>query len=327
MFSDYRHKQQELAREQQELARQQKELARLAALPRYHPTTTDIVGEFLEIVDGYSFTLMYRDIFEQQIYRFPTTSPSPYIIDGGANIGVSIVFFKQMYPNCQIVAFEPEDKLFDTLKRNIQRAGYGDIELIRRALWSSKTSLSFLNEGSDGGRIARNGDQKHKVVPTVRLRDYLDRPVDFLKIDIEGAETEVLADCADLLSNVDNLFVEYHSIASEPQTLDKLIATLTDAGFRLQIHQVSRTSPRPFMDTYLKWGMDMQLNIFATRPSVLDAADVNSPGTLIPRTNRYEKLGLLTPIVWFKALMHSYMAVAEGMIEGIQISPVVSGIF
>ncbi len=320
MLSHYRQKQQDYRQKQQELAR-------LESLPRYSPTTTDILGEPLEIIDGYSFVLMYRDIFEQQIYRFPTTNPSPYIIDGGANIGISISFFKQMYPNCQIVAFEPEVKVFDALERNIQRVGYGDVELIRRALWSSETSLSFLIEGSDGGRIARNGDQEHKVVRTVRLRDYLDRPVDFLKMDIEGAETEVLADCADLLGNVDNLFVEYHSIASEPQTLDKLITILTDAGFRLQIHQVSRTSTRPFMYTYLKWGMDMQLNIFAMRPSVLEVADMNAPGTLIPRANKYEKLGLLTPIVWLKALMHSYMAVAEGMIEGIQISPLVSGIF
>jgi hypothetical protein len=69
MFPDYRHKQQELAR--------------LESLPRYCPTTTDILAQPLEIIDGYSFVLMYRDIFEQQIYRFPTTNPSPYIIDGG----------------------------------------------------------------------------------------------------------------------------------------------------------------------------------------------------------------------------------------------------
>jgi hypothetical protein len=88
--------------------------------------------------------------------------------------------------------------------------------------------------------------------------------VDFLKIDIEGAETETLKDCADRLGNVENLFVEYHSFDGERQTLDTLIGILAGAGFRLHVHSPN-ASPQPFVHRDLNAGMDLQLNIFAFR--------------------------------------------------------------
>lgn len=182
----------------------------------------------------------------------------------GANIGLSVLYFKDLYPNSTIVAFEPDEEVFSVLQRNIERSGYQDVELFRRALWSAETSLSFMNEGADGGRIARGGDARGKIVQTARLRDYLDRRVDLLKIDIEGAETEVLKDCVDVLGNVDNLFVEYHSFVDGPQTLHEITDILAKAGFRLHIHPPV-TSPQPFIRRNVHLGMDMQLNIFAFR--------------------------------------------------------------
>jgi FkbM family methyltransferase len=42
---------------------------------------------------------------------------SPYIIDAGANIGLSIIYFKKKYPNSKIVAFEPDKLIFNILKK------------------------------------------------------------------------------------------------------------------------------------------------------------------------------------------------------------------
>jgi len=211
---------------------------------------------------------MYRDIFEQQSYRFRTNEQKPYIIDGGANVGLSVLYFKELYPRSQIVAFEPDDDIFSVLERNIERRGYENINLFGQALWSSETKLSFMSEGSYGGRISQADDPRDTVVQTVRLRNYLNRQVDFLKLDIEGAETEVLIDCADLLDGVENLFVEYHSFSKKPQTIHTVISILADAGFRLLITQPYGSydlSPQPFMERYVHEGMDLQLNIFAFR--------------------------------------------------------------
>lgn len=241
-----------------------RELAQLEGVPRYQPTTTRVLGQELEVVDSASFIFMYREIFEQEIYRFRARTEAPYIIDCGSNIGLSVLYFKKLYPACRIVAFEPDDRIFAVLQRNIRRSGHEDVELHCRALWTEETSLSFMSEGADGGRLATEGDSRDKMVRTVRLSDYLDGHVDFLKLDIEGAETEVLADCADKLSNVENLFVEYHSFANQPQTLHVLTGLLAEAGFRLHVHPQGM-SPRPFISRNVYGRMDMQLNIFAFR--------------------------------------------------------------
>jgi hypothetical protein len=114
-----------------------------------------------------------------------------------------------------------------------------------------------------------SGDDKDgplRKVQAVRLRPHLaGKPVDLLKIDIEGAETLVLKDCADLLSNVERLFVEYHSFGDRPQTLHEVLAILSDAGFRVYVSSAGSAQPFVRRESYL--GMDMQLNIFAMKPS------------------------------------------------------------
>ena len=207
---------------------------------------------------------MYTEIFEREIYRFRSKTEQPYIIDCGANIGLSVSYFKQHYPQARILAFEADETIFGVLSRNVARLGYQNVELVCRAVWNSETSLNFMNEGADGGRLSGPSDAKDNVVKTIRLRDYLQGPVDFLKLDIEGAETDVLEDCADVLGNVDCMFVEYHSFAERPQTLHKLTSILAAAGYRLHIHP-ENASPQPFLSREVYGGMDLQLNVFAFR--------------------------------------------------------------
>jgi FkbM family methyltransferase len=239
-------------------------LSKLRSLPRYQSGFTEILGKPIELVDSASFLWMYKEIFEQQIYRFETDSAEPYIIDGGSNIGLSVLYFKNLYPSSRIVAFEPDRKIFKVLEENLARYGYHDVELHCRALWTSEGSIGFYEEGADGGRLARGDSKTNSLVSTTRLRDYLDREVDFLKLDIEGAETDVLLDSADRLGKVRNLFVEYHSFEQQPQSFHILTRVLFDAGFRLHVHPPV-TSAQPFIKRDVNEGMDMQLNVFAFR--------------------------------------------------------------
>lgn len=238
---------------------------KLRKTPRYTQTSTNILGKEIQLVDTASFLFMYKEIFEQQIYKFKSKNTQPFIIDCGANIGLSVLYFKELYPQSKIVAFEPDIKVFNVLKSNVQRFGLSDVELINKAVWKSETTLEFMSEGADGGRVIQLEKDKEKYkISTVRLGEYLSKPVDFLKVDIEGAETEVIKDCQDLLVNVENLFVEYHSFGNEPQTLHIILNILSGAGFRLHIHQM-RPSPQPCYQLDIYSGMDMILNIFAFR--------------------------------------------------------------
>jgi hypothetical protein len=91
--------------------------------------------------------------------------------------------------------------------------------------------------------------------------------VDLLKLDIEGAETDVLLDCASILDRIDRIVVEYHSFVNEPQTLDRLLTLLSRAHFRTYVRSVNAEWPlQPFLDVPVYYGMDLQLYIYAFRP-------------------------------------------------------------
>lgn len=250
---------------QEEYRRKYFALKKLKSTPRYTPVTTNILGTEFSMIDSASFIFMYNEILENGMYKFKANSSTPLIIDAGANIGLSILYFKQLYPQSKIIAFEPDNKVFEVLKKNIAGFSLNNIELINKAVWSSETLLNFMSEGADAGRVVQHGEEKEiHQVPTIRLRDFLNEKVDFLKMDIEGAETEVIEDCQDLLTNIDNIFVEYHSFVNVPQTLGKLIDILSKANFRYYIEApVKCKHPLYERSSYLD--IDLQLNIFAYR--------------------------------------------------------------
>jgi len=82
-----------------------------------------------------------------------------------------------------------------------------------------------------------------------------------VKIDIEGAETEVLLTGELPLKRLRNVFVEFHSFQDKPQNLGKLLSLFESNGFRVHIHPVF-ISPIPFLGVKTSYGMDMQLNLF-----------------------------------------------------------------
>jgi len=249
------------------LKKQQQENARIQGLERYTPTTTTFLNKNLRITDNASFLFLKQELFEAQVYKFSCDSPEPFIIDCGANVGLSIIYFKEIFPNASIIAFEPDEKVFDVLKFNIDSFKLENVNLFQKACWSETTTLEFFSEGADGGRQAMKGDAIKRIekVETIRLKDYLIRKVDFLKIDIEGAELEVLKDAKENLNLVEKIFVEYHSFIGQEQCLPELLAILKDVGFRLHITAPGLTSIHPLVELNTYAGMDNQINIFGFR--------------------------------------------------------------
>ncbi|HET7601221.1 MAG TPA: FkbM family methyltransferase [Gemmatimonadales bacterium] len=241
-----------------------RELARLAALPRRAAAVTPLLGPPFGLVDGASFVWTYRDLFERELYAFRAATERPYIVDAGANIGLSVLYFKRLYPESEVVAFEPDPDIFAVLEANVRAHELRGVTLIQRAVWSSDTLLAFAPDGADGGRVGVPGPDTGRVVPAAALAPYLERRVDLLKLDVEGAETEVLRGCRERLANVERVYVEYHSSADAPQTLHCVLEILGSAGMRVQILpcEVAR---RPFLDPRPTAGFDLQVHVFGYR--------------------------------------------------------------
>lgn len=250
-----------------EYRRVQRILASARRQPRHTVGSTVVEGHPFEYVDGASFANGYEDIFIAEPYRFTATTDRPRIVDCGANIGLSVAFFKKIYPKSTIVAFEADPDIFRTLERNCKAAAWPGVTVMHRAVWDSDESeLTFLSRGGEVGRLSQDGDSEERGVPvkTCRLSPYLAEPVDLLKLDVEGAETVVLRECRHQLGNVRSIILESHSFAGREQEFSEHAATLASAGFRVHLH-VLQPAPQPLVNRPVRHGMDCQVNLFGFR--------------------------------------------------------------
>jgi FkbM family methyltransferase len=220
----------------------------------------------IKVPDCLSFIFQFKEIFVKEYYLFEPISKSPVIFDCGANIGISCIFFKKFFPNAKVKAFEADSSIAEILKNNLEKNSFQDVEVISKAVWIDNDGIEFGAEGSDSGSIYSN---KNKIiVPSVRLKDIIEqeKSIDFLKMDIEGAEIKVIEDCDGSLNRVNNIFIEYHSFINKEQELEKILKVLTENQFRYFIKSdVPRTSPFINKLSNITPSMDLQLNIFAYR--------------------------------------------------------------
>jgi len=217
----------------------------------------------LNYIRPYEVVKTYTEIFVEEIYRFETSHKKPVIFDCGANIGLSTIYFKTLYPNAIVQAFEPDTTLFEVLRKNIECNGLKDVELHQAAIWTQNTQLSFANKGSEGSHIDTSGKSAQQV-QAIQLSSILANldSIDLLKMDIEGAEYEVIKDCAMQLPKIKHLFLEYHGKVSETHKLNELLQIVENAGFKVYIKMAADQLHSPFYQKETGEAYDVQLNIF-----------------------------------------------------------------
>lgn len=199
-------------------------------------------GYTVRINDAPNFYTMYKDLFVNRLYHFTASRPDPRILDCGSNIGMSILYFKRCYPQARVVGFEADPIVYPYLEENIARNALSGVELVQAAVSARAGVMTFYADGKYGSALAAQmpggapDGWKTVEVPCVRLRDYLDAPADFVKLNIEGAEWDVLADTADRLRQVRELVIEYHHLPGLPLTLHNLLTLLHEQGFEYLVN-------------------------------------------------------------------------------------------
>lgn len=228
----------------------QRRLRRLQHLAEHRPPRTPggvRLGRWrVHYDDARTIYVTYKHIFGWGIYDYRPTRPDPLVIDGGAHIGLSVMRFTELAPRGRIVAFEPDVHARALLERNCAINALRHVQIVPAALGVSAALQVFASDGADGSRATTNAAGANvQTVATAPLRDYLTEPIDFLKLNIEGAETAVLAAAAEHLHHVQQLAIEYHGWPECGQTLHTLLAILHDCGFRYVVHDFDReTNPQ-----------------------------------------------------------------------------------
>ena len=240
----------------------------LSRYKRFEERRVKTNGLDILIPDVASFLSSYKAIFVDQTYLFKIDKESPKILDLGANIGLSILFFQKLYPNSKITAFEADPNIFKYLDDNCHNNHHHllikNTELFNKAVWNKKTVLNFNSEGSDGGYIDNNATENSIKVETVDIADILTVcDYDFIKMDIEGAEEFVVPRCQGLLKSVKYMFIEYHSKVGQKQSLDKILNVLSSENFRIYMHN-PWNKYSPFLGITSYAGFDFQTHRFPT---------------------------------------------------------------
>jgi FkbM family methyltransferase len=204
-------------------------------------------------VDAGSLQWQYEEIFAQRGYEVAGLGRTPYIVDCGGNIGLSVIWFKRRYPAARIVVFEPDPSLVDVLESNLRACRVGGVEVVRAAVGSRSGRVGYVSEGSDMGYVAAGSACS---VESVRLSERIDEPVDILKVDIEGSEFDVLRDLCTTgrIGLVRNIICEIHGRGEVQEQIGQLWNDLSKAGFRLTVSWARITEfvpgpaePTPFL--------------------------------------------------------------------------------
>ena len=245
---------------------------RIKKMKRFETNEVKLDGISFKFSDSGGFIHSVEEIIVDKIYDFQPDNEKPLIIDCGSSFGLSIYFFLKKFPHSKIIGFEADNQIYDLLKTNVDGfKNNTNVELHNKAVWTKDETLSFYREGSLAGSLQTDFSKKDDVinVQAIDLKEYLNQTVDFLKIDIEGAENFVLFHIQDKLKNVKNLFLEYHGLLGEPQNLGEILNLLTNVGFEYYIRLAGETMKKPFIVKEPS-RFNQQLNIFCYRKKSID---------------------------------------------------------
>lgn len=165
------------------------------------------------------------------------------VIDAGANVGYSSLYFLSHFPDCQVVAIEPDPANFAALRENL--APYGSrVTLHNCGIWSKPAQLaiesSHYRDGREWTRQVREcepgeqGDITAITIPQILQQSGRDR-LSLLKMDIEGAEAVVFADaaCRDWLARTEAVAIELHDDTSFGQATDLFHEAIRNQHFQI----------------------------------------------------------------------------------------------
>lgn len=217
-----------------------------------HFKKTNANGYLIYYQNQDSFDQTIDEIFMEEPYQFIADNKQPFIIDAGSNIGIATLYFKRKYPDANIICFEPDPVAFKLLQKNITSNQLDKVELINAAVSDQEQEVDFFGQiytkdaDARGNSLIKTWGMQRKInniikVQAVKLSSYIQKEVDFLKIDIEGSEQKVLEDLekSDKLKYVKKISLEVHMADSMGMVnhVDSISELLTRNQFSFNIHE------------------------------------------------------------------------------------------
>lgn len=187
---------------------------RLLGWPRELAITPSGSGHPVFLRLNTSDVCSYRDVLicQDKSYdpHIPDFDPQT-VVDVGAHIGMASLLFASRHPKARIIAVEPEPANFAALVRNV--SPYKNIVPVQAALWKNdgEVRLGKSTAHPKGAfAITEDGEQRVRAITMDTLmKETGVTTIDFLKVDVEGAEEEIFQNCP-WIRNVRIMAIELH---------------------------------------------------------------------------------------------------------------------
>ena len=201
----------------------------------------------VEYINSEEYHHLKREIWSGHCYytEIDVEDRAPVIIDAGAHIGVSTLYFAKLFPAAPIIPIEPNPITRELLEKNVWNNRLEDRITILPVALSNQTGSTPLYHlpnklwqlNANLTPQAWNGDKLTELleIETITLSSLITQPIDLLKLDIEGTELQVLKEAREKLHLIQQLWVEFHPNASG--SLIELVQMLEKYNFSIEVWQ------------------------------------------------------------------------------------------
>lgn len=186
--------------------------------------------------EGDSDASTFNEVFLDEVYKtvINRVPRCPTVIDLGAHIGLASLFFATHYPESRLVSVEPDASNYRILVRNLEGlVRMARCRTLQMAAWSSERTLVEVPHNSptryDAFRIrepAAEGETSAEILGStiqkiIELSGF--ENVSLLKVDIEGAETELFRGDPSWLTRVGAIAIEFHAESRKHSEFDTIM--------------------------------------------------------------------------------------------------------
>lgn len=189
------------------------------------------------------FYELKKEIFSENCYYLELEKADPVIVDAGAHIGMTVVYFKMLFPKSRIIVFEPVEANFALLKKNVEENQLENVELYQSVVAPKSGILRIhepVGEGAwkSGAGIIPKGwkgiQTNHEIkVEAVGIQEILQDKIDIFKMDIEGMEYEIIRNTGPFMRNVKTWIMEVHP--RKDHRIAEIEKTFLQNGFKLEV--------------------------------------------------------------------------------------------
>lgn len=188
--------------------------------------------------------LVIWEIWKAKIYddaRFPIHEED-IVVDIGGHIGGFAVRAARLAHRGQVYAYEASGKNYGLLEKNRQLNNTDNLNIYNKAIAYKSGEMKFYMPSDNGalGSLLQETDSPMETVQATTLTDIITenniQQIDYLKIDVEGAEYDILFNCPpETLAKVKCMVMEYHEFEGDQRDHRDLVMLLEFNGFHVEV--------------------------------------------------------------------------------------------